>query len=234
LPSRKFQKGAFEDFGRGSGLGQPKQRSGPVGHAALVRAAEAGFGPRPHGDCHCDYDPESGRETGGGYRSQADRRLFVGLCIAQQKDSIPHVVERGRDDDQGHLIHSEERNKMAATLRNVLCPCGSGKKYKKCCGAKSAPAELPGEMEGLGPAMRMKGGVRFDPYAGGYFAIVHSWDNIHCHGEPKEWRYPKAFATEDEAMRHYKTTIRPSLEKLMKDFKREKGGVSGWHRRLEE
>ncbi len=24
------------------------------------------------------------------------------------------------------------------TGRNDLCPCGSGKKYKKCCGAKRA------------------------------------------------------------------------------------------------
>ena len=27
---------------------------------------------------------------------------------------------------------------MAATGRNDLCPCGSGRKYKKCCASKTA------------------------------------------------------------------------------------------------
>ena len=33
--------------------------------------------------------------------------------------------------------------------RNDLCPCGSGKKYKICCGARKAKVELPslGEYE---------------------------------------------------------------------------------------
>ena len=29
---------------------------------------------------------------------------------------------------------------MAATGRNDLCPCGSGRKYKKCCASKTASA----------------------------------------------------------------------------------------------
>ena len=28
--------------------------------------------------------------------------------------------------------------------RNALCPCGSGKKYKKCCGAREDDEEPPG------------------------------------------------------------------------------------------
>jgi uncharacterized protein YecA (UPF0149 family) len=49
--------------------------------------------------------------------------------------------------------------KIPATGRNDLCPCGSGKKYKKCClgkdesiasghGAKGASAELHQALEG--------------------------------------------------------------------------------------
>ena len=29
---------------------------------------------------------------------------------------------------------------MAATGRNDLCPCGSGRKFKKCCASKTASA----------------------------------------------------------------------------------------------
>ena len=29
-----------------------------------------------------------------------------------------------------------DREQMAKTGRNDLCPCGSGRKYKKCCEAK--------------------------------------------------------------------------------------------------
>ena len=123
---------------------------------------------------------------------------------------------------------------MAATSRNAPCPCGSGKKYKRCCAAKSASAEVSSEIEGLKPAIRMKGGVRFDSYSGGYVAIVHSWDNMECHGEPKEWRDPKVFATEDEAMHYYKTSIRPFLEKLMNQLKKDHRGLSTSHRKLEE
>ena len=126
------------------------------------------------------------------------------------------------------------KNKMTAIGRNAPCPCGSGKKYKKCCGTKPVQAEGSSEIEGLKPAIRMKGGVRFDPYSGGYIAIVHSWDNMECRGEPKEWRDPKVFPTEDEAMHHYKTTLRPSLEKLMTQLKKGHRGISTSHRKLEE
>ena len=127
------------------------------------------------------------------------------------------------------------KNKMAAAAsRNAPCPCGSGNKYKKCCEAKPASPEVSNEIERLRPAIRMKGGVRFDPYFGGYVTIVHSWDNMECRGEPKEWRDPKIFATEDEAMHHYKITIRPFLEKLMNQLKKGHRGVSTSHRKLEE
>ncbi len=57
---------------------------------------------------------------------------------------------------------------MYKVSRNDPCPCGSGNKYKKCCGAKrSSP------LNGLTPGIRMKGGVRFDPESHGFIAIVH-------------------------------------------------------------
>ncbi len=69
-------------------------------------------------------------------------------------------------------------------------------------------------LPGLKPGLRMKGGVRYDPTINGFVAIVHTWDNILCIGEPEEWRSSEIFSTEDSAMRYYKTTIRPALEQM--------------------
>src|ERR1051326_8177566 len=93
--------------------------------------------------------------------------------------------------------------------RNDPCPCGSGKKFKKCCAAKREATTI-----GLAAAIRMKGGVSFDPAANAYRAIVHSWDNGEGIGEPREWQSVQTFASEDAAMTFYKTSIRPGLERL--------------------
>jgi len=112
--------------------------------------------------------------------------------------------------------------------RNEPCPCGSGKKFKKCCGAKGAPAP-----SGLQAAIRMKGGVCFDPDTNAYRAIVHSWDNAECAGDPVVWQSAETFPSDDAAMIFYKANIRPGLERLMAEASRKvKDGVFV-HRRLE-
>ena len=112
--------------------------------------------------------------------------------------------------------------------RNDPCPCGSGKKFKKCCGVRRETA-----MSGLKAALRMKGGVCFDPAANAYRAIVHSWDNAECIGEPQKWQTDDTFASEDAAMDFYKANIRPGLERLMAEASQQtKDGVF-MHRRLE-
>jgi hypothetical protein len=60
----------------------------------------------------------------------------------------------------------------------------------------------------------MKGGVRYEKDCEGYIAIVHVWDNIRARGKPDEWRAEEVFKAEDAAMRYYKTTIRPELERM--------------------
>ena len=110
--------------------------------------------------------------------------------------------------------------------RNDPCPCGSGRKYKKCCAAKQE--QLPG----LKPAIRMKGGVAFDPEADAFRAIVHSWDNPDCEGEPDVWQSEQVFQSEDDAMFFYNTNIRPKLERFMREVGRGKG-VDVAMRRLE-
>ena len=52
------------------------------------------------------------------------------------------------------------------------------------------------QLKGLTPGIRMKGGVGFDPTANGFVAIVHTWDNPDCQGEPEEWCAPEIFSTE--------------------------------------
>lgn len=88
--------------------------------------------------------------------------------------------------------------------------------------------------QNLRPGIRMKGGVLFDPQAGGFAVIVHTWDNVACRGEPEEWRYPELFPTEDAAMQYYKTAIRPALKQMMTETASKDPGISFAHRELEE
>ena len=112
--------------------------------------------------------------------------------------------------------------------RNDPCPCGSGTKFKKCGAAKR-------EETTAGPtaAIRMKGGVSFDPASNAYRAIVHSWDNAECIGEPQEWQSVETFASEDAALTFYKSNIRPGLERLMAEASRKMKDGTFIHRRLE-
>ena len=112
--------------------------------------------------------------------------------------------------------------------RNDPCPCGSGKKFKKCCAAKGRTTRV-----GLTPAVRMKGGVSFDPATNAYRAMVHSWDNVECIGEPQQWQSAETFTSEDAAMTFYKTSIRPGLERLMAEASRKVKDGTFMHRRLE-
>ncbi|MFZ5909428.1 MAG: hypothetical protein ACOYYU_05380 [Chloroflexota bacterium] len=86
-------------------------------------------------------------------------------------------------------------------------------------------------LPGLKPGIQMKGGVRYDPAVHGFVAIVHTWDNVGCIGEPQEWRATQVFSSEAEAMHYYKTNIRPALEQLTSQMaKSSKGAI---YRKLE-
>lgn len=79
----------------------------------------------------------------------------------------------------------------------------------------------------------MKGGICYDPEARGFVVIVHVWDNIECKGEPKEWRYPRVYQEEDEAMHYYKTAIGPKLKQFLEENFENKQNTEFIHRRLE-
>jgi hypothetical protein len=80
----------------------------------------------------------------------------------------------------------------------------------------------------------MKGGTSFDPMLNAYHAIVHIWDNVECTGTPKEWVSNEVFDTEDQAMDFYKSSIRPGLEKLMREAIRDHKAATMSVRRLEQ
>ena len=95
--------------------------------------------------------------------------------------------------------------------RNEPSPYGSGKKYKKCCSTKQEKFSV------LKPAFRMKGGIAFDFKANAFRAIVHTWNNLDCEGEPDEWQSEQVFKSEDDAMYFNKVNIRPELERLQRE-----------------
>jgi hypothetical protein len=59
------------------------------------------------------------------------------------QDSIaalpPEILKRYRHLLPPNMILPDEPNPPAQTPRNAPCPCGSGAKYKRCCGRNAAP-----------------------------------------------------------------------------------------------
>jgi uncharacterized protein YchJ len=44
----------------------------------------------------------------------------------------PQAVELARR--SANLRQAHQQNRLETTPRSATCPCGSGKKYKRCCG----------------------------------------------------------------------------------------------------
>jgi SEC-C motif domain protein len=92
---------------------------------------------------------EMDRESAEKWSSQSD---WQGLEVVEAVDNVVEFCARYKD-KKGQLIEHRERSKFepkdgswiyvdgstptlrssAKTGRNDPCPCGSGKKYKKCC-----------------------------------------------------------------------------------------------------
>jgi len=69
---------------------------------------------------------------------------IIGLCL--KGDGSRSISYQGVDED------TDNEGAAATTIprvgRNALCPCGSGKKYKKCCINKASLRPGPGRPEG--------------------------------------------------------------------------------------
>jgi len=57
-----------------------------------------------------------------------------GVSLSNEKGLESFIKEYSRE--KGDLYHPETSSKSEKLGRNDPCPCGSGKKYKKCCGAE--------------------------------------------------------------------------------------------------
>ncbi|MGB2580000.1 uncharacterized protein YecA (UPF0149 family) [Elusimicrobium simillimum] len=55
---------------------------------------------------------------------------------AMKKWIKEHEAELKEEQANGPKIETVRKSDDEQTGRNEPCPCGSGKKYKKCCGAK--------------------------------------------------------------------------------------------------
>lgn len=64
------------------------------------------------------------------------RDLMVGYIFRLQLPPVRQAVSAKRQAVKQQGKQNEETPSSRKIGRNDLCPCGSGKKYKKCCGAK--------------------------------------------------------------------------------------------------
>ena len=71
---------------------------------------------------------------------------------------------------------------MAKTGRNDLCPCGSGRKFKKCCEAKT-PARRQSRVLMIVIGLAVVGGLAAaaNSLRGGSSSSVRIWDPAHGH-----------------------------------------------------
>lgn len=78
---------------------------------------------------------------GGGAGDETGTVEFVARYRLQGKDYVHHELSRFRHEDgrwlyvDGVIGPKPQTRHVAKTGRNDPCPCGSGRKYKKCCGA---------------------------------------------------------------------------------------------------
>ncbi len=72
-------------------------------------------------------------------RSKLDTFKALFLVQLQVEQEIPNILNEVDESEMSLTRNMDEKNKPAKKpQRNSACPCGSGKKYKQCCG-KSGP-----------------------------------------------------------------------------------------------
>jgi SEC-C motif domain protein len=110
-----------------------------------------------HSNARADFDRESARKWAeqsqwhgleilnvtGGKEDDAEGIVEFIATYSQKDDRIEHhEVATFRKEAEtwtfvdGHLLNKPFRHEQPKIGRNDPCPCGSGKKYKKCCGQK--------------------------------------------------------------------------------------------------
>lgn len=72
-------------------------------------------------------------ESGLNYLCEGYRRFFNHIDPLMKK--MAHEIRAGRSPANVISRHKSKSNSPGTPSRNAACPCGSGRKYKKCCGA---------------------------------------------------------------------------------------------------
>ena len=68
------------------------------------------------------------------------RRVFINVVPVDSPEEILATISYGWETPRHYFLFKEEVNRESRGVkrikigRNESCPCGSGKKYKKCCG----------------------------------------------------------------------------------------------------
>lgn len=64
---------------------------------------------------------------------------FYTLCLARMEKLAQDVRDERRQDELLRLRETREQSSLRAAGRNAPCPCGSGEKFKRCCGKAQLP-----------------------------------------------------------------------------------------------
>jgi len=65
------------------------------------------------------------------------RRHIVLPMMQRHREMFPRMHERSQPTSKPGSVVSTPTKKYPGTGRNAPCPCGSGRKYKRCCGAQN-------------------------------------------------------------------------------------------------
>jgi preprotein translocase subunit SecA len=90
-----------------------------------------------------DHD-HAADHTGNGHEHHAPHIFAKGLQPSRAPENLTYSApsEDGEAEVKGSTSVSNADDPYATAGRNDLCPCGSGKKYKKCHGAPGGPTDL--------------------------------------------------------------------------------------------
>jgi preprotein translocase subunit SecA len=89
-----------------------------------------------------DEQPEH-EHAGNGHEHHPPHIFAKGLQPSRTPQNLTYSApsEDGEAEVRGQTVSNAD-DPYAGASRNALCPCGSGKKYKKCHGAPGGPTDL--------------------------------------------------------------------------------------------
>jgi hypothetical protein len=127
------------------------------------------------------------------------------------------------------LMNPSASAKSAKVGRNELCPCGSGKKYKRCCAKKNATSEQASSASGR---FRYEPGSYGSPVAG-YMPSILCYESP----EPDSWRDYFCLVNPDAVVQYNDeaaTTIAQEHLATAYSLQAESGDVEAFARSLRE